>query len=71
MVITIHCSIRYCFPMVNEWHCGIQKVNPLGASYSRQKYCEHELLPTVTNMTTIDEFLDIEVEAMQKEKCKK
>ena len=54
----------------NGWHCGIQKVEPLGASSSRQKYCENEQLPSITNMTTIDGFLDIEAEVMQKENVK-
>ena len=49
----------------NGWHCGIQKVEPLGAFSSRQKYCENEQLPSITNMTTIDGFLDIEAEVMQ------
>ncbi|KAG5606519.1 hypothetical protein H5410_028011 [Solanum commersonii] len=52
----------------NGWHCGIQKVDPLGSSTTRQKYCENEQLPSITNMATIDGFLDIEAEAMQKGK---
>ncbi|KAG5587785.1 hypothetical protein H5410_048219 [Solanum commersonii] len=52
----------------NGWHCGIQKVDPLCASFSRQKYCENEQLPSITNMAIIDGFLDVEAEAMQKGK---
>ncbi|WMV30482.1 hypothetical protein MTR67_023867 [Solanum verrucosum] len=45
-----------------------EKVDPLGSSSSRQKYCENEQLPSITNMATIDGFLDIKAEAMQKGK---
>ena len=55
----------------NGWHCGIQKVEPLGAFSSRQKYCENEQISSITNMTTIDGFLDIEAEDMQKGKRKR
>ena len=55
----------------NGWHCGIQKVKPLPTPSRTHPYCECEQLPCLTNMTSIDGFLDMEAEVMQKGKRKR
>ncbi|XP_009767303.1 uncharacterized protein [Nicotiana sylvestris] len=55
----------------NGWHCGIKKLKPPTTPSRTQMYCKYKQLPNVTNMTSIDGFLDMEAEVMQKGKRKR
>lgn len=55
----------------NSWHCGIEKIKPIASSTTTQIYCEHEQLPSVKNMTSIDGFLNLENDILRKDKRKK
>ncbi|XP_019235659.1 PREDICTED: uncharacterized protein LOC109215991 [Nicotiana attenuata] len=50
----------------NGWHCGIKKI-----ARTNQRYCEHEELPSVKNMCSIDGFLDMEDQVLKKGKRKR
>ncbi|XP_060170295.1 uncharacterized protein LOC132601203 [Lycium barbarum] len=55
----------------NGWHCGIKKIKPSNVRSNNLMYCEHEELPNVKNMCSIDGFLHMEAENMQKGKRKR
>ncbi|XP_059290852.1 uncharacterized protein LOC132044375 [Lycium ferocissimum] len=55
----------------NGWHCGIQRVIQKTNSPRNRSSCKHENIPSVSNMSSIDGFLNIEEEILQKERQKK
>ncbi|XP_019233403.1 PREDICTED: uncharacterized protein LOC109214007 [Nicotiana attenuata] len=55
----------------NGWHCGIKKIVQTKNVTKRRAYCEHEQLPSISNMCSIDGFLDMEDESLQKGKRKR
>ncbi|KAG5598904.1 hypothetical protein H5410_030274 [Solanum commersonii] len=55
----------------NGWHYGIKKMKPLTAHSATQTYCKNERLSNVKNMASIDGFLNLEDEIMQKGKQKR
>lgn len=55
----------------NRWHCGIKKIIRKNNTISTGIYCEHEQLPSVENMSSIDMLLDIEAKLLQKKKKRK
>nr|XP_016506750.1 PREDICTED: uncharacterized protein LOC107824485 [Nicotiana tabacum] len=55
----------------NGWHCGIKKIIQTNNVTKRRAYCEHEQLPSISNMCSVDGFLDMEDESLQKGKRKR
>ncbi|XP_019237975.1 PREDICTED: uncharacterized protein LOC109218112 [Nicotiana attenuata] len=55
----------------NGWHCGIKKIIRTNNTVSTGIYYEHEQLPSVENMCSIDMLLDMEAEVLQKKKQKR
>ncbi|XP_060182826.1 uncharacterized protein LOC132612749 [Lycium barbarum] len=55
----------------NGWHCGIQRVIQKANFPRNSSSCKHQNIPSVSNMSSIDGFLDIEQEILQKERQKK
>ncbi|XP_070028974.1 uncharacterized protein [Nicotiana sylvestris] len=50
----------------NGWHCGIKKIVQTKNVTKRRAYCEHEQLPSISNMCSVDGFLDMEDKSLQK-----
>ncbi|XP_060172619.1 uncharacterized protein LOC132603531 [Lycium barbarum] len=55
----------------NGWHCGIQRVIQKANFPRNSSSCKHQNIPSVSNMSSIDGFLDIEQEILQKERQKR
>ncbi|XP_070026003.1 uncharacterized protein [Nicotiana sylvestris] len=53
------------------WHCEIKKTIQTNIVTKHRTYCEHEQLPSISNMCSVDGFLDMEDESLQKGKRKR
>ncbi|XP_019255086.1 PREDICTED: uncharacterized protein LOC109233667 [Nicotiana attenuata] len=53
------------------WHCGIKKIIQPKDTSKRRAYCEHEELPSIRNMCSVDGYLDMEAQNLEKEKRKR
>lgn len=65
----LQCPLLFSYGQ-DGWHCGIKKIQPLN-SITHCTPCEHEHLPSVKNMCSIDNFLDMEAQILKQQKKKR
>ncbi|KAM3305691.1 hypothetical protein P3S67_012558 [Capsicum chacoense] len=55
----------------NGWHCGIKKVIQRSNTVRRGLYCEHDQLPSIDNICSVEILLDMEAQLLDKKKQKR